>query len=151
MPDLVVTGHITRTELGLGNLALNDDTYKIIRGGFGPGEVTWRRQYAQSPFSPGRYLVNAQKDQGALNLAVRVTGSSEDNCLAAMATLVAAMEQFEYDLSMTIGTTTYTYTCEPADYSIGEAGQFQNFHLMAWKQELTAVVPRFPTPVAGAF
>ena len=151
MPDLDIAGFVTRDELSLADLDLNTDTYKIIRGGWGPGGVVWRRQTVQSPFSSGRYLTGRQKDQAVAPLAIRVTGTNEADCLGKVATLVAAFEQFEYQLSMTVETVTYTWNCECADWTFGEGGALQTFHLRAYKQEVVFEIPRHPVPVAGPF
>lgn len=149
MSTLDITGYVTRTELGSGNLDLNTDTYKIIT--WGPGEVQWERQTVGTPFFSGRYLVNARKVQMESLLGIRVTGLSKAHAQTELGALLAAFEQFEYELSITIEGVEHRYACEPADYSIGEGGQIQKFHLMSYKQEVTFTIPRMPKPVAGAF
>lgn len=149
MADLTITGSVTRTELALADLALNDDTYKIIRGSWGPGEVVWRRQAVSSPYVDGSFLVNATRDQVTTPLGIRVTGSSRTDCMNKVGTLCRAFEQFSYELTITVDGTDFTYTCDPADYSWGEGGALQTFHIKAYKQEVNFMIPRSPIPVAG--
>lgn len=151
MANLDITGHVTRPELALPDLSLNTDRYKIIAEGLGPGVVVWDRKYATSPFVHGRYLTNAKKQQGTNILAVRVTGSDKNVVQTHLETLTNAFEQFEYELTTIVEGVTYTYACEPADYTIGNGGAWQRFHLMAYKQEVVFEIPRMPVPVAGPF
>lgn len=149
MTDLDVSGYVTRTELGLGNLALNTDTYKIIRDSWGPGVVEFERHKASSPYINGDFLISRRKAQVEMPLGIRVTGSTPTDCLNKVGTLLRAFEQFRYQLSLTIEGTTFRYNCESADYSVGDGGFFQAFHIRAYKQEVRLVIPRRPTPIEG--
>lgn len=150
MADLIIAASVSVE--GGGSLDLNDgETHKIMQGGWGPGSVVWRRQAISSVFAHGRYLTSAQKEQVISPLGVRTYGADEDGCLAAVGTLVAAFEQFSYELTMTIGATTFTWECEPADYMVGDSGAIQKFHLMSFQQETMFDIPHFPIPVAGPF
>jgi hypothetical protein len=149
MSDLTVTGYVTRTELSLSNLTINDDTYKIIRDMWGPGVVQYDRQKVSSPYVNGDFLTNRKKAQVEMPLGIRVTGTSKIDCWNKVGTLLRAFEQFSYELSLTIDGTTFTYTCEAADYSVGDGGMFQTFHMKAYKQEVRLLIPRRPTPTEG--
>lgn len=148
--DLSFTGYVTRTELALGNLTLNDSTYRVIRqAGWGPGDIEWDRQTVESPFIHGDFLVNAKKTQVTAPLGIRVTGSSRTDCQNKLATLLRAFEQFSYFISFTLEGVTWTWLCQPADYSVGDGGALQPFHLMSNKQEVRFSIPRYPTPYSG--
>lgn len=144
---MTLSGSITRTELSLSALALNDDNYSIVE--WGPGELTWRRSSVGSPFVDGTYLVNAVKDQMSVSARIRVTGSNKGDCMNKVGTLLRAFEQSSYTLTVIVDGTTFSYACEPADWSWGEGGQFQKFHNEAYKQEIGLMIPRLPNALAG--
>ena len=150
MPDLSVSASVTRAEMSLAPLSIEvANQYRIMRSTLGPGAVSWRKQTATSPYVHGAILVGAVKDIGLATLGVRVMAPSDSTLWARVDTLVRAFEQFTYDLSVTIDGSTFTWRCQPADYSVGDSGVFQEFHLMSHQQEVRFTIPRHPTPVAG--
>lgn len=149
MADLTISGSVTRTELSLPDLTLNTDTYKIMRDGWGPGVVSMRRQKVSSPYVHGDFATSLVKEQVEVPLGIRVTGSGYTDCWNKVGTLLRAFEQFKYTLAIVIEGTTFTYECEAADYSVGDGGMFQNFHFMAYKQEVKFLIPRRPNPTTG--
>ena len=149
MADLDISGYITRDELSLADLDLNTDTYKIIRDMWGPGVVQMEKQRVASPYINGSFPVSQKKQQVEMPLGIRVTGTGYTDCLNKVNTLLRAFEQFEYELSITVEGTEFKYTSEAADYSFGDGGMFQTFHMMAYKQEVRFLIPRRPTPLEG--
>jgi hypothetical protein len=147
MPDLTISGTITRTELSLAALDLNTGGYKIIE--WGPGAVEHEKMTVASAYIDGSFLMNSKKMQVESALGIRVTGSTQVDCWNKMGALLRAFEQFEYTLSIVMDGTTFTYTCDPADYAVGDGGLIQKFHLMAYKQEVKFLIPRRPTPTSG--
>lgn len=150
MADLSIACSVTRTELSEADLSLEDPgKYSIIRDTLGPGAISWRRQTVTSAYVHGAVLVGAVKDTAVAPLGIRVIGSSDSSLMSRMSTLLAAFEQFTYNLSVTLNGQTWTWKCEPADYSVGDSGVFQDFHLRALQQEVRFSIPRHPIPVAG--
>ena len=149
MTDIAVACFITRTELALADLNLNDGSnYKVI--GIGPGSLEWNRQYAGSPYVHGEVLVNAVKAQGNLPMSIRCKGTTQSAREANVAALCRALEQFVYNITLTIEGVTYTWQCDPADYSLDEKGEISKFHRLAKQTVVTAQVPRHPIPIAGS-
>jgi hypothetical protein len=149
VPDLAITSTISRTELALPALSLNDHTtYTLI--GIGPGAVTWKRQYASSVFVHGDVLVNAVKGHGNLPMMVRVKGTTQAAVDTNLAALLRALDQFSYQLSITIAGVTWTWNCDLADYSVDDGGEFSKFYKLAKQTIVTAQIPRNPIPVAGS-
>lgn len=149
MTNISVSCSITRTELALADLNLSDSSnYKLI--GIGPGTLEWNRQYASSPYVHGEVLVNAVKSQGNLPLSVRCLGSTQSSREANVAALCRALEQFIYNLTVTVEGVTYTWQCDPADYSLDDKGEISKFHRLAKQTVVTAQVPRHPIPIAGS-
>lgn len=150
MPDLTITASLTRVELSLAVLNINDQTnYKIIK--VGPGSVEWDRQYAGSPFIHGETLVNAVMKQGKLPLSVRCKGSTSGVVDTNRAALCRALEQFTYTLSLTVDGVSWSWKCDPADYSVDETdGAFNGFFTRAKQSVVTADIPRDPIPLSGS-
>lgn len=149
MADLSLTGYVTRAELGLANLALNTSTYRVIENSWGPGEVTWRRQVTKSPFIHGELATQMIKETGNTPLGIRVIGSNPTDCFNKMNILLRAFDQFQYSLSFNLEGTIWGYICQAADYTVGEGGVIQKFHIKAYQQEVRFSIPRYPIPVSG--
>lgn len=142
-----VSGFITRT-VG-GNLAICTSTYDVMydaANGLDLGTVQWNRITADSPFSSGRVLVQAVKGTPTLNMRVDVTGADLATVQADVSTLLAAVWQTAYQVSLTLDTgATYTWNCEPADATVGVTYS----HVLGRMCPVVLSIPRSPIPVAG--
>lgn len=148
MANIQTDGLITRTELGLGNLAFTPaNGYYIARSGFGPGEVTNRTSYVQSPYVIGQTLVHAVKDMQTSTLQVRVKGSSQSDMYTKMTTLCTAFEQFSYNLTIIINGVSFTYACDVANYTVGDGGNLDDLWLRSDTQMLAFEIPHKPKQV----
>lgn len=149
MPDLTLSLTITRTELALSALELSDpgNGYEVIS--VGPGSTSWRREVAKSPWVHGEALVSAVKDVGIAPLSVRVMGTSAAQKETRLGVLLAAFSQFLYTMTVTINGVGYAWACEPADWSVGEDGEFNKFFEMAHRSEVKLSIPRNPVPTDG--
>lgn len=148
-----VIATVTRPDLGLGALSLAGGSrsvpgYEIIA--WGPGGVAWRRNVAKNPFVSGEALISAVKDVRMLSLEVMVYGSGMNDLNSRMATLMAAFEQFAYLTTVTVGGAPNGYNCEPADYSVGDNGQWNKFLLAQFMQNVNFTIPCSPIPAVGA-
>lgn len=142
------SGHITRTSLSLADLAIATATYDVMvdeAGLLDAGTVSWRRLTAESPFSPGRVLVQAVPDTPTMNLRIDVIGTSLADVQTKVGTLLTAVWQASYQLSLTFDAATYTWTCEPADVTVG----FNYPHIFGLACPVVLSIPRDPIPVAG--
>lgn len=138
-------GTISRSELSLSPLAFTPvNGYYIQRNGFGPGEVSSRKTYVQSPYVIGQQLVHSVKDLMTSSLAVRVQGNSHSDMMTKLETLCKAFEQFNYTLTIVINGVSYVYSCDTADYSIGDNGQLDDMWLRSDTQIVTFDVPHKP-------
>lgn len=148
-------GYVTRTTLALPDLYFGfqhpDAPYNvhIVRDGWQLGEATYRRITAQSPYFAGRFLVRATKDQITSTLKLRVDETSQARLWEAIDTLVSAFTQPTYDLTININGQYFQYTCEAADYQLGESGP-QDLMLRSNTQHLTFSIPHRPA-AAGNF
>lgn len=142
---------VTRTELALGDLALEEEgVYKLMRDAVGPGDGSWRREVSKSAYVHGETLVGAVKDVMTAQLGVRVLASSISLLQTRVSTLLTAFSQFSYNLTITLDGSTWQWKCEPADYAIGDGGVFQDLHLLAYQQEVRLNIPRHPIPLQGS-
>lgn len=146
---MAVSGHITRTVLSLADLPICTTTYDVMyddANGLDIGTVTWRRLTAESPFVAGRVLTQAVKDTALMSWRVDVTGADLATVQGNVGTLLAAVWQATYQVSLTLDTgATYTWNCEPADASVG----FTHGHVLGKVCPVILSIPRDPTPVAG--
>jgi hypothetical protein len=143
------SGYITRTSLSLSNLAIATATYDVLldeSNGLSAGTVAWRRMTAESPWVSGRTLVQAVKDTTSLAMQVTVTGADLATVQSNVSTLLTAVWQTTYQLSLTLDTgAVYTWACEPADATVG----FNYSHVLGKACPVVLSIPRDPTPVAG--
>ena len=148
MPELTLAAAVTRTELGLTDLDINDiATYELAKQ-LNNGTVSWRKEIAQSPFYEGRFVVHEVKDAVEMSLIVYVHGESYPVINTRVQTLLEAFtEQYSYDLKITVNGQQHTWTCERADYDVAFATETVN----ALKVPVQLTTMRHPSPVAGAF
>jgi hypothetical protein len=111
---------VGRTMLGLGALSLPSSSLDF--GHISEGGRQWDKQFATSPFVHGRTLTSARIEPSTLSFpvyAMLAPGASVASLDSATSTLVEALSQFAYTLSLTAtdaaGSLTYTWACEPAD------------------------------------
>lgn len=138
-------GTITRTELSLATLAFTPaNGYYIQRNGFGPGEVSHRKTYVESPYVIGQTMVHSVKDLATSSLTVRVQGTSHSDMIDKLETLCEAFEQFNYTLTIIIDGISYVYDCDTADYSIGDGGNVDDLWLRSSTQLVSFDIPHKP-------
>jgi hypothetical protein len=149
MPILAINLQITRTELGLGNLELEDPAngYQVVS--FGPGATSWRRDTVNSPYVHGSTLINAVMDLQIAPLVVRVKGVTATQKESRLGVLIDALSQFLYGIGSIIDGVSYVWICQPADYSIGDGGEFNKFHEKNLMTEVVFMIPRNPVPYQG--
>lgn len=148
--SLTLACEISRTELALANLALEDEAngYEIVS--LGPGALSWRRETVRSPYVHGETLVTAVKDLSIAPMTVRVKASSAATLDTRLDALLDAFAQFEYSIGVTIDGVSKIWTCQPADLSVGDGGEFNKYQLMAKMYEVTLSIPRHPVPTSGS-
>jgi hypothetical protein len=160
-----ISGYITRSNLptgALANLGIFNSTYMGLFGddsqaadsssdaGIDTGASSMKYTWANSPFVRGQQLVNFVPDNTTLYLRFLVAGASQAACQSSLGTIITACtQQFVYQVSVTLDTATYTFTCYPAEYHVG-------FNQWTWfgpgsgaGPPLYLAIPRDPTPVAG--
>lgn len=150
MSDLSVAVSIARTELGLSTLDLTEASGYSILTGLEPGDLVWELQTVGSPHVHGEYLAGAKKGMMTANLRVLVEGSTGSQMESRIGTLLAALAQFSYHLTVTIAGAASTWNCMPADVRVVGTPETTRALLHQHRRIVTARIPRHLTPVAGS-
>lgn len=144
---------IGRTMLSLSPLAMPSTSYRF-------GHITfsgkqWDRQFAQSPYVHGRQLTSATLQVAQIEvdlICIAELGDAVDALDQAQATLLAAIEQFAYTITVTatdgIGpAVTHTWAAEPADWDPTSIPMDleQRYRVSAWR----TTIPVHPVPTTG--
>ena len=163
MPDLLVTVSISRDNLALPALLLEDfdspapsDTrYRVVN--FGPGEKAMKQQWAEAPWIEGKYLTSSVKEQREMRLVGRCYFTSMLEMQNRYQELEAAFSQFIYELSVELtypggdsATGVWQAYAAPS-LSMGDAGSFNPQALRSGIQEFVVTIPVLPTPISGGF
>lgn len=137
--------------IGTTSLTLSSaNGYEVNLEGFGPGPRTYKRETISSPFTRGRWLIDAQLDQSLAPLSIWVGGSTASQLSSRLTSLLAVFDQLTYTFQAVIDGVTFQWACEPADVSLGSDGAFDFWDLGAFQQVVHMMIPRDPLPVAGA-
>jgi hypothetical protein len=113
---------IGRTYLGLSALSLDNISGNYHFGEFTPDGVQWDRDTVTSPWVNFRFLVAARKRIASMDgeLYVVTSGSASAH-QSAEDTLLAALGQPAWTLSITTDGATRSFGCEMADVEPGES------------------------------
>lgn len=146
MSDLNIQAWVSRTELSLSNLDINDGDKYVLGRGMNPGAVSWRKQTVESPFYPGRYVVHEVKDAVEISIPVYVQANNYSNLNVHLETLLEAFtNQSSFLFTLVIDGYTNSWTCERADYEIGFAAET----VLALRLPVQFKTMRVPTPASG--
>lgn len=145
MPDEIeVAAQIGRAALDLPSLDLESDETGIHVVSIGAGGRTWRRKTVEGPFQPGRMLVGAVIDTGAVTGVVRVYGADWLEVRTRTQEMFEAFSQMRYMMMVTIEGVLDIYICEPADISIVGGDTWQKPQLYEAMQEFQFSAPYEP-------
>ena len=138
---------VTRTQLGLPVLNINDHNAYYVADTFLGGQMAWNRNQVTSPYVDGSVTVNRTRSMVTEQIVVEVLGGPSQALLQAnVATLIAAFSQDSYLLSITLPqATTYQYLCEAADYQVS----WTSPRFFAKQLQVTFSMPRQPIALVG--
>lgn len=136
---------LSRTELGLAPLEINDQSNFIVGNTIMGGAQNWNRQTVKSPYVDGEFTVNRAKSQVSEQFTVQVLGATQTLLQANIATLTDAVSQFRFQLTMTMNESVRTWQCETADYTV----DWTQARWMARKVLVTLQIPRYPNLVSA--
>lgn len=140
---------IDRSSLSLGALVISStptDTYVLTGAGLGRPGISWRYTYAPAnPYIHGSALLGAVKDQSSLPLEVLVQSNTAANLDAAIKTLTDALDQFSYDVTVTVDGVAKTWSCDPGSYASTD-GQVNDARQVQFVEVLAITIPVYPIP-----
>jgi hypothetical protein len=149
MTDLNVVAKVSRGQLGLGDLDINDHSSYVLAGGmtFG-GAVQWNRKQLEVPWVDGQVTVERHRTNVTEPLSVYVAGSSIAELDTRLGTLISAFHQDRFTFQLVVGGANHAWDCEAADI---QQVLYDNVHVYNRYVTVTFAVPRKPIPLAGAF
>lgn len=131
---------VTRAELALGPLDINDHLNFIVADKIMGGQATWNRQTAKSPFVDGEFTVHRSRAQLKDQMSVQVLGDTQTTMQANLATVIAAFTQFRFQMTLALEDGTRIYNCETADYTV----DWDRLRWMSRQVLVTFDIPRYP-------
>lgn len=146
MPDVALSVQISRDDLGLAALDLNDHVSYYISGQNFLGQaVSWDRKQVTSPFMDGSVTTTRTRQMVNDQLSVEVLGSTQVDLQNKLTTLIQAFAQDTFNLQVAFSTATYQWECESADYTVS----FQAERWIAQQVLVSFQFPRNPVPILG--
>lgn len=148
MTDLPITARVTRPDLGLGDLDINDHVKYVVAGPQAmSGTVTWDRKQVNAPWVDGDITVARRRMNVMESLTIYVKGATQADMDANISALIAAFTQDRYGLQFIIGSANHAWDCEAADYTV----VLDTVHFHALYAQVTFMIPRKPVALSGAF
>jgi hypothetical protein len=138
---------VSRTELSLEPLDLNDHVNYQVANEILGGTQTWNRQSVRSPYVDGEYTVNAARSRPEERFAVQVFGEDQLTLQENIAMLIDAVSQFRFQLRLEMNEAVYIWQCETADYTL----DFNQSRMMARQALVSLMIPRSPKLVRGGW
>lgn len=145
MNEVVIQGWITRAELSLGDLQLVDDGVYRMHPVLEASTVTYDRLQAQSRFVDGAVTVMRRKNQGTMQVAIDVIGSTSIEMQNRKATLINAFSQKTFEFYMQLDTALYGWRGECADCNI----EWEQVRIHNKQMTVTFDFPNNPQPIYG--
>lgn len=131
---------MTRAELGLAPLDLNDQANYIVSNTIMGGAQSWNRQTVKSPYVDGEYTVHRSLSQVHEQFDVQVLGATQTALQNNITTLTNTVSQFRFQLTIVMNETSRTWQCETADYTV----DWSQERWMAMKVLVHLQIPRLP-------
>lgn len=137
---------VTRSDLGLAALNINDHTTYRVANEIMGGNVTWDRKTVSSPYVNGDVTIHRRRGNVSERFGIYVYGSNQTNLQNNVKALIDAFSQNSFTLSMTLDSVEWSYRCEASDYQI----EWSNAHLFSNQVRVLFNLIRNPIPILGA-
>jgi hypothetical protein len=136
MPSFSLSVLVTRTQLGLADLQVNDNVnYKMSGNDFMNGQVTYERETVRSPYVEGEFTTNRRRsnvrEQVAFDVfpgnSTGISGVTKYALEANIQQLIAAFTQDAFIMTIVANSGTtwqqeWYWACEAADYAVSMTG-----------------------------
>lgn len=147
MSDLGLSASLTRPELGLDDLDINDHLNYYLSPNFMGGMVQWTRQQATSPFLDGAVTTYRSRQMVNENITLEVLGDTDAQMWDNVRALIACVCQSKYNLGLAVGSEVHQWMCEAADYQFN----WNAPRIIANQVQLVINMPRQPVAIQGGF
>ncbi len=145
MADLTVVAAVTRTDLGLDPLDINDHSKYVLTTTILGGSVAWQKNQVSSPYVDGDITITRRRPTVMEPFEVYVYGTNGSTLMSNTEALIDAFSQDSFSLSITINGATRQYACETADYTIEYTHTKFASHMCTVRFQL----PRSPIATVG--
>lgn len=142
---LTLSATITRDELGLSDLNINDGVNYKVTTAFMGGSVAWQRQTVSSPYIDGDVAISRRRPDVTETVEILVYGSGHANLRSNVGTLITAFTQEDYNLAFTFDGNIRKYDCKCADYTV----QYDQALIHSKMHRVRFMVPRNPVAISG--
>jgi hypothetical protein len=136
---------VTRSDLGLASLNINDHLdYKVGSEILG-SMVTYDKKKVSSPYVNGDITVHRRRGNVNEKFSVYVYGADQAELRTNTIALIEAFSQNQFNLIITLDSVEYSYQCEASDYQIG----WSNAHMFSKQVLVTFNLDRKPIALVG--
>lgn len=136
---------VTRSDLGLGVLNINDNLDYIVGSEIMGAMVTYDRQTVSSPYVNGDITVHRRRGSVNEKFAVYVLGDTQTELQTNVRTLISAFSQNKFNLVLLLDGIEWSYVCEASDYQV----EWSNAHFFATKVKVVFNLLRSPIALVG--
>lgn len=147
MADLAVTAYVSRAQLSLADLNVNDHAKYVVAApqAFG-GAVQWDRKQVSVPWVHGDFTTQRRMVNATEPITFYVAGSSQSDLDTNLGELKAAFMQDRFTFQMVVDGANHAWDCEAGDVS---GVTYDTAHVAARYVAVTFSVPHRPIPLAG--
>jgi hypothetical protein len=142
---LTLTAYVTRDELGLGDLDINDGVNFKVAGAFMGGSVAWQRNNVSSPYIDGDITVSRRRGDIVEPVEIWVYGDNHTELRDNLGELLTAFTQENYNLSFNFDGRNRKYDCKCADYTVSYEQAFVHSKM----HKVVFNIPRNPIAIYG--
>lgn len=148
MTDLTLNAKVSRTQLGLGDLNLNDHvTYAVSGNSLWRASRRWSRVQPESIDMHGSVTTHRKLEMASDPFSVYVHGASLSALDTALGVLLDAFSQQRYVLQQQVDGADHQWSCQEAD--VDEVVS-TNAHLASRMLEVKFTILHYPIPLVGA-
>lgn len=141
----MIEDYLTRGELSLGRLELNQGNFRIDGADLDPGATTWQRTTADSPWVHGDVEIHRVKSAAVIEVGLYISGVSVAELNQYKTVLAQAVEQTRFQYHRIRDGIETAWLCRSADYSIGSPYLLERQLVCRAK----LIIPRNPVPLVG--
>jgi hypothetical protein len=136
---------VTRSDLGLLDLDINDLVNYRVSSEIMGSMVTFDRKIVSSPYVNGDVTVHRRRGNVNEKFSVLVYGDEQNDLQINVSELINAFTQNSFNLSFGLDSTIWSYKCEASDYQL----EWNNAYFASGQLRVTFNLNRNPIPLVG--